>query len=306
MNTHGKNFNTQLYLLQIDTLNGSVTKSFLYPSTPTNQLLMGPADDLLVEEDGSVIVATRVGKEEPINPVSSYIRWNTAILKVNANLTQVVWERNMRAFKPSINQFHKIVKSPAGDGYVAAGIAVVDTGRTGAILAKVSPEGDSLWMRQYLYVTTVGCYHAIYDLEPTPDGGYVMVGEARPYNAYDTLYPPPIQQGWILKVDEWGCLVPGCQLDVATEEVPNENQLKLKVYPNPASGELYVHLPEAGQGGRFRLYDALGRQALAFAATQGEATYIVSLEGLAAGWYVLVYEEEGGEVRRMMARVVVE
>jgi hypothetical protein len=80
----------------------------------------------------------------------------------------------------------------------------------------------------------------------------------------------------------------------------------LKVYPNPASGELYVHLPEAGQGGRFRLYDALGRQALAFAATQGEATYIVSLEGLAAGWYVLVYEEEGGEVRRMMARVVVE
>jgi hypothetical protein len=270
MNTHGKNFNTQLYLLQIDTLNGSVTKSFLYPSIPTNQLLIGPADDLLVEEAGSVIVATRVGKEESINPVSSYIRWNTAILKVNANLTQVVWERNMRAFKPSINQFHKIVKSPGGDGYVAAGIAVVDTGRTGAILAKVSPEGDSLWMRQFLYVTTIGCYHAIYDLEPTPDGGYVMVGEARPYNAYDTLYPPPIQQGWILKVDEWGCLVPGCQLDVGAEEAPAP--ALLKVYPNPASGELYVHLPEAGQGGRFRLYDALGRQALAFAATQGEAT----------------------------------
>ncbi len=80
----------------------------------------------------------------------------------------------------------------------------------------------------------------------------------------------------------------------------------LKVYPNPASGELYVHLPEAGQGGWFRLYDALGRQALAFAATQGEATYIVSLDGLAAGWYVLVYEEEGWEGRRWMGRVVVE
>lgn len=304
MNTHGKNFNTQLYLLQIDTLNGAVTKSFLYPSIPTNQLLMGPADDLLVEEDGSVIVATRVGKEEVFGN-QGYIFWDPLILKVNASLGSVAWERKMRTFKKyPINQFHKIVKSPAGDGYVAAGIAVVDTGRTGAILAKVSPEGDSLWMRQYLYVTTPGCYHAIYDLEPTPDGGYVMVGEARPYNAYDTLYPPPIQQGWILKVDEWGCLVPGCQLDVATEEVPNENQLKLKVYPNPASGELYVHLPEAGQGGRFRLYDALGRQALAFAATQGEATYIVSLEGLAAGWYVLVYEEEGGK-GRLPARVVV-
>jgi hypothetical protein len=307
MNTHGKNFNTQLYLLQIDTLNGSVTKSFLYPSIPTNQLLMGPADDLLVEEDGSVIVATRVGKEESINPVSSFIRWSTLILKVNANLTQVIWEQTM--FSGNSNdatQFHKVVKALDGSGYIAAGSATYEPGTFGGALAKVSPYGDSLWLRHYKYVTTKPSFHYIYDLEPTPDGGYVMVGEARPYNAYDTLYPPPIQQGWILKVDEWGCLVPGCQLDVATEEVPNENQLKLKVYPNPASGELYVHLPEAGQGGRFRLYDALGREALSFAATGGEATYIVSLEGVAAGWYVLVYEEEGGKGRRMMARVVVQ
>jgi hypothetical protein len=78
----------------------------------------------------------------------------------------------------------------------------------------------------------------------------------------------------------------------------------LEVFPNPASGELYVHLPEARQVGHFRLYDALGREALAFAASQGEATCIVSLEGLAAGWYVLVYEEEGGK-GRLAARVVV-
>jgi hypothetical protein len=40
-------------------------------------------------------------------------------------------------------------------------------------------------------------------------------------------------------------------------------------------------------------------------ATQGEATYIVSLEGLAPGWYVLVYEEEGGKGRRWVKKVVV-
>jgi hypothetical protein len=162
-------------------------------------------------------------------------------------------------------------------------------------------------MRQFLYVTTPGCYHAIYDMEPTPDGGYVMVGEARPMNAFDTLFPPPIQQGWILKVDEWGCLVPGCHLDVAVEEAPLEDDNpELKVYPNPASGELYVHLPGGGTGGRFRLFDALGRQALTFAATPGDTTYIVSLEGMAPGWYVLVYEEEGGvKRRRLMARVAV-
>jgi hypothetical protein len=304
-NTTNKNFNTQLYILQIDTLNGSVTKSFLYPSVPTNQLLMGPADDMVVEEDGSVIVATRVGKEEPINPVSSFIRWSTAILKVNANLTQVVWEQTM--FSGNSNdatQFHKIVKALDGSGYIAAGSATYEPGTFGGALAKVSPDGDSLWLRHYKYVTTKPSFHYIYDLEPTPDGGYVMVGEARPYNGYDTLYPPPIQQGWILKVDEWGCLAPGCQLDVGVEEPPAP-VATLKVYPNPASGEFYVHLPEAGPGGRFRLYDALGREALSFAATGGEATYIVSLEGVAPGWYALVYEEEGGKGRRWMARVVV-
>ncbi len=73
-NTNGKNFTSQMYLQQIDTLNGDITKTFLYPYTPTNQLLMGPADDMLVEEDGSLIVTTRLGKEEPINqtnPISA-------------------------------------------------------------------------------------------------------------------------------------------------------------------------------------------------------------------------------------------
>ncbi|MBK7407206.1 MAG: hypothetical protein IPJ40_03435 [Saprospirales bacterium] len=62
-NTNNKKFTTQLYLLQIDTLNGNIIKTFHYPPTPTIYQLVGPADDMLVEEDGSIIVATRIGKE---------------------------------------------------------------------------------------------------------------------------------------------------------------------------------------------------------------------------------------------------
>ncbi|MBK7407207.1 MAG: T9SS type A sorting domain-containing protein [Saprospirales bacterium] len=159
-------------------------------------------------------------------------------------------------------------------------------------------------MRQYMYVTTPACYNAIYDLEPTPDGGYVMVGEARPYNAFDTLFPPPIQQGWILKVDEWGCLVPGCQLDVGTEDMPGDNPMTLKVYSNPASEVLYIHMPDAKPSGRFSLVDATGRRVKEFDASTGDMTYILSLDGAPPGWYVVVYEEAGG--RRLAEEVVVE
>ncbi|MBK6902664.1 MAG: T9SS type A sorting domain-containing protein [Saprospirales bacterium] len=153
--------------------------------------------------------------------------------------------------------------------------------------------------RHYKYVTSPLAIHYLYDLEATPDGGYVMVGEARA-GVPDTLFPPPVQQGWILKVDEWGCLVPGCQLDVATKDAPAGEEMRLKVYPNPASEVLYIHLPDAGPRGRFRLVDALGRTLREFAASPGDTTYILPLEGIPPGWYVVVYEE--GE-RRLTARV---
>ena len=304
-NTNNKKFTTQLYLFQIDTLNGNIIKTFHYPPTPTIYQLVGPADDMLVEDDGSVIVATRFGKEEPINAVSSFIRWTNAILKVNPGLNQVLWEQTMfSGISNDFTQFHKIVKAPDESGYVAAGVANYDTGIMNGALAKVSPDGDSLWLRHFKYVTTLLSVNNIYDLEPTPDGGYVMVGEARPYNAFDTLFPPPIQQGWILKVDEWGCLVPGCQLDVGTQDMPGDNPMALKVYPNPASEVLYIHMPDAKPSGHFSLVDATGRRMKEFDASTGDMTYILPLDGVPPGWYVVVYEEAGG--RRLAEEVVVE
>ena len=292
-NTNIKSFNTQLYFLQIDTLNGDINKTLLYPYTPTNQLLMGPADDMLVEEDGSLIVATRKGKEIVVGS-NGHIFWDGEVLKVNPALNSVQWTCQFRAYQNSpLTQFYKIVMATGGDGYLTAGVGILDSIHIGALLAKVSLEGDSLWMRQYMYVTTPSCYNVIYDLEPTPDGGYVMVGEARPYNALDTLFPPPVQQGWILKVDEWGCLVPGCQLGVATKDAPAGEDMALKVYPNPAFEVLYIHLPNAGPEGRFRFVDILGRTIREFAASPGDTTYILPLEGIPAGWYVLQYEEGG-------------
>lgn len=66
----------------------------------------------------------------------------------------------------------------------------------------------------------------------------------------------------MLRVDEEGCLVPGCHL-VSTEEEAAAPALSLHLYPNPAQEYLYVLLRDAGiahrRGAALQLLDLQGR-----------------------------------------------
>jgi len=50
------------------------------------------AYDLVIEEDGRMIVLSGLGKELPVNASFSHIGWNGLIFKLNAD-RQIVWER---------------------------------------------------------------------------------------------------------------------------------------------------------------------------------------------------------------------
>jgi hypothetical protein len=281
-----QNYTSQLYIQVRDTA-GQLLDWRLYPSNE-NDFLMGPADALYVEEDGSVIVGSRKGIE--VGGAGSHlILWLTRIIKFNSSLDEVIWETSMSTFHWSTeNYISKIVRVYDDSGYVFAGTEDIAEDGIFGMLGKVGLNGDSLWLRHYQFVTTDGHYHYIYDMEQTPDGGFVMVGEARPFNAVDPDFPPPIQQGWILKVDEFGCLVPGCQT-VSTAEAASP-AARLEVWPNPASDYLNVFFHRSDSGRelwQFRLVDVLGRVHSTFQTETEEMTFIVDVQGLAAGLYFL-------------------
>ena len=297
---------SQVHLVELDSTGTKVDGRWYPPPVLEDEVLMGPADALVVEEDGSVVVATREGKEIPLNPNFSEIIWKKVILKFDAELGDVLWIRPMQSGELSIsNQFYKMVKVSDGSGYVAAGNGLLELGQRAGSIAKVSVAGDSLWLRHYQYVTTLGNYHYLYDLEETSDGGFIMVGEARPYSGADSLFPPPIQQGWLLKVDEHGCLVPGCHLLDAVGEVADRSPL-LRLYPNPAGDYLHVYFrhPQAPSGGHFRLINVQGLELRSWPATASDTTYILYLDDCAPGLYFLQYWERGRLVR--VEKVVVE
>lgn len=122
---------------------------------------------------------------------------------------------------------------------------------------------DSLWMRRYWYYSVDDAENAMYSVRSTSDGGLVMCGATR-QGLTDPL--PYMQSNWLLKLDSYGCLVPGCHT-VGIEEVVLGLNEALQVSPNPVAqgGSLRVRFepPEgyAAKGPlRMVVLDALGRQ----------------------------------------------
>lgn len=99
-----------------------------------------------------------------------------------------------------------------------------------------------------------------------------------------------IQRAWMLKVDEYGCLIPGCHLLNSAEEL-EDGQAELAIYPNPVRDFLNFHLrgivPQSG--GEFRIVDVSGALIKTLKAGNLAGTYIVPAEGWPVGTYFLQY-----------------
>ncbi|WP_425422333.1 hypothetical protein [Phaeodactylibacter xiamenensis] len=292
-----KNYTGQHHIYAIDTL-GNVQWSYL---SPIDQLL-SKGVSIYAEPDGSVIAAGFKGEEFSVNAVSGAINWSPAyIYKLNPQ-HQLEWEVEFHEPFPTMfgSSLTKIIKVSDGTGYLAAGNIhrVISfqppNADSDGWLVKVSPEGDSLWSRHYRFFEegVDGETHEIFELKEMPGGGYLMGGQT----IYGNEPTGPIQRGWLLRLDEEGCLVPGCHL-VSTEEEAAP-ALSLHLYPNPAQEYLYVLLRDAGiahrRGAALQLLDLQGRILQSHPAGRiDKVTSILPVRGLPAGAYVLRYVADG-------------
>jgi len=131
-------------------------------------------------------------------------------------------------------------------------------------LLKVSPSGDFKWVRFYSPPQSEGNdaggeFTRVYGVTPTSDGGYIMAGEY--FSSPGNIYPEGIQTAIAVKVDEFGCLVAGCDTIVGIAEIPKVD-LGLRVYPNPASETINISVSENIKVERIRVYEVTGRVVL--------------------------------------------
>ncbi|SEQ44855.1 T9SS type A sorting domain-containing protein [Neolewinella agarilytica] len=172
-------------------------------------------------------------------------------------------------------------------------------------LIKFTPDGKLLWRRLYSAFgesDTISVNNKIYDLKPTSDGGFIMVGESqREITNFETDTTEAFRQrGWILKVDAEGRLRPSC-LDTTSVSVPwNSAEVVGGIaFPNPTSDLLNVQpRGDWGQHLVFSITDQLGRLIRRHRASipfTGEVNYSIDVKSLLPGVYHLTVED--GEQR---------
>ncbi len=213
-----------------------------------------------------------------------------------------LWGTPLRAYSYSVHaKVMKVIEQPDSSlmtfGITTDTFPLNDTGATivqwHAMVAKLSPDGDSLWSHQYYYAQQWGAVHEIFDVEQTHDGGYLIAGQAK-LNGQG-----PYQQGWLLKLDQHGCLVPGCHIDssaIGILPIASRPQAELKLYPNPAVDYLNVlyRNQQVGEKLTFRILDQQGRVLQTHNTSDvSDMTYVFPVWDLLSGWYVLEVRQDG-------------
>lgn len=121
-------------------------------------------------------------------------------------------------------------------------------------LFKTDFEGNAIWYRDYMIFPDNKKDEGVllYALEQTPDGGFIMAGENRDFGR------EYVQSSILIKLDSFGCLVPGCHLKDNINELVAKN-LMCDVYPNPATSSFMVKLANNKQKWTYQIINNTGQ-----------------------------------------------
>jgi len=190
-------------------------------------------------------------------------------------------------------------------------LLIVGATATIGFILKITQQGVPLWFRFISPPQAEGNdagaeWTKILGITPTADGGYIMAGEY--FSSPGNIYPQGIQTAFAAKVDEFGCLEPGCQIGDGVAELTKAD-LGLKVYPNPSNGFVNVSVSENVNIDRIRIYELSGRVVLVQVTYQSPqppsprgSSISLDVSGLVAGMYLIEVETKDGyrEVKRLV------
>ena len=295
-NTVFENFYSQIKIVKLDVV-GTVLWEY---TSPLSIGLRDAPRDMLLLEDGSMVIASGAGTEIDLGPSANFIWFEKLLFKLSLD-GEILWETVFVNPGPQNSQgkLTNVIEVSDGSGFVTAGMEGEDTEGYGTFavrgwLAKVDLNGNILWTRRYVGFGGDKPRHQVIDLKECPDGGFVIAGESRD----GTVQTIPPQQGWLLKLDQYGCLVPGCHLlDDVGEEA--ERPLQLAIYPNPTTDYLNFQLRSKSvvKNSMFRIVNANGQVMEEFRVdVRTGGTFIVPVWTWPAGGYFLQYLDQIGKV----------
>lgn len=234
------------------------------------------AANVMLSNDSKLLFATDYAyyQSNPDNVVR-----NIYIVKLDYS-GNAIWEKKIG--KPTLNQSTWRAKTLTDGCIVATGCYELDpiAGRQVGWILKASPNGDSLWMRNYEILNQPYALQYLFDIAQTPDKGFIACG-----NLLDVQLNQ--QEVWIIKTDSFGCLVPDCQLSGMDEL--KTSPVFIKTYPNPASELIYLYFNCNQENPKYsvEITDIKGIVKERFEIIQKDITFGIGLRNYEPGIYIL-------------------
>jgi hypothetical protein len=179
------------------------------------------------------------------------------------------------------------------DGYIYA-FGSIDSLDSGAsddtpfdFLMKLTGTGRTIWTRYFRTKSSDYLYNAT----PSIDGFFLSGSkmDTTP-NKYGN------QDGWIIKVDKYGCEIPGCHLNdvidtsTATPEF-YRSERSFTLFPNPVSYTLNVQSNLNSQNYTYVIYNCSGQQMFSGKLLASQA---ISVQSLPLGLYIIELKDDTG------------
>jgi hypothetical protein len=223
----------------------------------------------------------------------NFCHFSTDVAPLCGFLTQI-FMRLPCPLGPSVNQFGDLVPTPDGN-WVASGTWVYKTGpgqndyTRYNCLIKLNNQGDSLW--------TIRLKAPMSDDGTSYPGGMTVMPSGSVVWAlrYDRHEPLPAQSfGWLIKVDNDGCVDTLCQTSGLLPELPPAETAQLFVYPNPASTQVTFELPEWASPALLNVFDYRGNLVWA---REFHSSAVWQTEAIPAGLYFYTLACEAFETK---------
>ncbi len=187
------------------------------------------------------------------------------------------------------------IKETSDGGFVSVGTYIdPDTAYEYGVMVKLDAEGELEWERRYQQSDTTGWLQVnnLYDVTEITSGtgGYAACGQVQANGTG--------QDYWVLRVDDKGCLVAGCDTITSINEISDIDELSLSIGPNPASDYLNVFIPEITSkvsGLSLQIRNAEGKLVEQLEIPAFNSTYILDVSAHARGVYTISLAQSSGK-----------
>jgi hypothetical protein len=253
----------RFHLIEYDANLSHEVQRYTHPTTENWNVSKG---SLLQSENGAVylhgeVVGYRNTMAGGSDCVISILTGDPRVIKFNRQLERV-WIKDLtREFDQNrtteANSLTPIYQTAEGDFITAyGGVSPGDTTapRFQSLIHLITFDSSGTLLNREMHSgftgDTIGVKNYVYDMQPTPDGGYVLVGQSQRHGRSpegDTTQDYR-QRGWILKVDGQGRLLPACDTIVDATDFSQQSRPDILLFPNPVDDILNLVLPDSWSG----------------------------------------------------------